>query len=157
MTEPADSQELGHFSYRPRRIRIVAWVAAVVVVLAAGALSAALTGPINDGPATFGLADRLGLLGLGLAGAAALLTLTRPLVEADTEHIRVRNVIGDRRLPWAVVRAVRYERGASWAVLELQDDDALGVLAVQAVDKERAVAAVRALRARHGAAHRAAS
>ncbi|QSB16991.1 PH domain-containing protein [Natronosporangium hydrolyticum] len=159
MTEPAaESDQLAPVVYRPRQIRVVAWIAAIVVVVAAIALSAALAGPINEsGPATFTLVDRLGLLGLGLIGAAMLLTLTRPLVAADEAGIRVRNVLGDRRLSWGVVRAVRYERGASWAVLELADDDVLGVLAVQAVDKERAVAAARALRARHAAYHRRAS
>jgi hypothetical protein len=140
---------------------VVAWVAAAVTVAAAVGLAAALSGPVTgtagdrDGQvAVFGTADRVGMVGLGLIGAAALLTLTRPLVEADADGIRVRNLIGDRRLPWEVVRAIRFDHGASWASLELADDDLVSVLAVQAVDKQRAVAAVRALRARHAAFQR---
>jgi hypothetical protein len=147
-------ESLAPVRFRPRRIRVVAWVAAVVTVAAAVGLAVALRGPIGEGLAGFGTADRVALVGLGLIGAAALLSLTRPLVEADADGVRVRNVIGDHRLPWGVVRAIRFERGASWATLELQDDDVLGVLAVQAVDKQHAVEAVRALRARHAAHQR---
>jgi hypothetical protein len=131
----------------------VAWVAAVVVVVASIALAAALSGPIGPGPGVFQTADRVALVGLGLIGAAVLLSLTRPLVEADGQGIRVRNIIGGCRVPWAVVQAVRFERGASWATLHLHDDEVVGILAVQAVDKQRAVAAVRELRTRHAAAH----
>jgi hypothetical protein len=137
--------------FRPRRIRVVVWVAAAVTLLSAVALALALSGPVGDGPAVFGTADRFAMIGLGVIGAAALLTLTRPLVEADDDGIRVRNVAGDTRLPWGAVRAIRFDRGASWATLELPDDEVLGVLAVQAVDKQRAVEAVRSLRARHSA------
>lgn len=151
---PEQTGQSSVFRYRPRRIRVVGWFAAAVVLLTSLALSAALSGPINDGPATFGLADRIALAGLGVLGAAAALLLTRPMVEADADGVRVRNIVGGYRLPWEVVRAVRYERGASWATLELRDDDVLAVLAVQAVDKQRAVAAVRALRARHAAHQR---
>lgn len=143
--------------FRPRRTRVAAWVAAVVTVLAAVALAAALSGPIGEGRAVFGTADRVATVGLGLIGAAALLALARPAVEADADGIRVRNIVGGCDLSWGVVRAIRFDRGASWATLELQDDEVVGVLAVQAVDKERAVAAVRALRARHAAYQRRSS
>lgn len=140
--------------FRPRRIRVVAWVAAAVILLAAIALAAALTGEIGPAGARFGPADRVGLVGLGAIGAAALLSLTRPLVEADAEHVRVRNIVGGGTLSWGVVRAVRFDRGASWATLELHDDEVIGVLAIQAVDKQHAVEAVRALRTRHAAYQR---
>ena len=130
---------------------MVAWVAAVVVVIASVVLGALLQGPVGSGPATFDTADRIGLVGLGLIGAAVLLLLARPMVEADAHGIRVRNIIGGIAVPWAVVRQIRFDRGASWATLELADDDVVGVVAVQAVDKQRAVAAVRALRACHEA------
>ena len=139
--------------FRPRRTRVVAWVAAGVVLVGAVILAWALEGRIGGGPSVFGPADRMALIGLGVVAAAALLTLARPAVEADAEGVRVRNIVGSYQLPWAAVRAVRFEHGASWATLELTDDELLGVMAVQAVDKEHAVAAVRALRALH-AAHR---
>ena len=133
---------------RPWRIRVVAWAAAVVVVIASVALAVAMPGGTVTAATGFGTADRLGVVGLGLIGAAAL------LLEADRRGVRVRNLLGEVTLPWQVVRAVRFEPGASWATLELHDDEVLGVLAVQAMDKERAVAAMRQLRALHAASRR---
>jgi Bacterial PH domain len=139
---------------RPHRIRLVCWVAAALVVIVFTAVGTSLRGPIADGAATFQAGDQWAMIGLGVLGALGVLALTRPRVVADTERIKIRNVIGGYELPWDVVRAVRFERGAPWATLELQDDDVVAVMAVQAADKERAVVAVRALRALL-AAHRA--
>lgn len=126
-------------------------MAAVAVLLASVGLAAALSGGVGAGPAVFGPEDRVGMVGLGVIGAAVLLLFTRPRVEADAEEIRVRNVVGGHRFPWSVVRGIRFERGASWATLELADDEVVALMAVQAVDRERAVAAARALRALHAA------
>ena len=139
---------------RPHRIRLVCWVAAALVVIVFTAIGTSLRGPIADGAATFQAGDQWAMIGLGVLGALGVLALTRPRVLADTERIKIRNVIGGYELPWDVVRAVRFERGAPWATLELQDDDVVAVMAVQAADKERAVVAVRELRALL-AAHRA--
>jgi hypothetical protein len=49
------------------------------------------------------------------------------------------------------VRAVSFARTSSWATLQLENDDEIALLAVQAGDKERAVQAVDALRALHAA------
>jgi hypothetical protein len=68
------------------------------------------------------------------------------------DRIQVRNVIGTFDLPWAVVRAVRFDRNSPWAVLELHDDETVSVHALQAADKNYAVEGVRALRALHAAA-----
>ena len=140
--------------FRPWRIRVVAWIAAAVVVIASVVLAVVMPGGTVTAVAGFSTADRLALVALGLIGAAALLLLARPRVEADRSGVRVRNMLGEVALAWQVVRAVRFEPGASWATLELHDDEVMGVLAVQAVDKERAVVAVRALRALHAASRR---
>ena len=58
----------------------------------------------------------------------------------------MRNLFNTVTVPWQVVRAVRFARGASWASLELADDDELSVMAIQAVDAEAALSAVRRLR-----------
>lgn len=137
--------------FRPHMTRIVAFVAAVVCVLAAVALAVALSGPVAGGPELFGTADRVATIGLGLVGAVALLSLARPLVEADEVGVRVRNIVGGGHVPWSVVRAVRFDRRASCAALELHDDDQLAVQAIQVVDKRRALAAVQALRQLHAA------
>jgi hypothetical protein len=83
---------------------------------------------------------------------AGILLLTRPRVRADALGVEVRNVGAPRYLPWEAVAAVAFPDGASWARLALPYDEYLPVLAVQAVDGQRAVAAIRQLRALHTAA-----
>jgi len=57
-----------------------------------------------------------------------------------------------RELPWAAVRAVRFDRKSAWASLALENGDETAVIAVQAVDGEYAARAVEGLRALHAAA-----
>ncbi len=130
---------------RPRKAAIVCWIAAIAVVVIFSAVAAGLRG--SEGRVVFGLADQLAMVGFGLLGAAAILSFTRPRVEADTKGIRIRNVVGSYDLPWEVVRSVQFGRGSPWASLELQDDDVVAVMAIQAADKEYAVEAVRQVRA----------
>lgn len=108
-----------------------------------------LRGSTGQGNATFQRGDQFAMIGLGVLIAAGILLFTRPRVEADERGVRVRNVVGSYDLPWEVVRRVSFERGAAWASLELHDDDLVPMIALQTVDKERAVAGVRALRALH--------
>jgi hypothetical protein len=136
---------------RPRKIRVVAWVGAVLLVAFFSAVATALTGSTGEGPAVFQRGDQLAMIGLGVAGGLAILTLTRPRVDADEHRIKIRNVVGGYELPWQIVRAVRFERGHPWASLELADDDVVAVMAVQAVDKEYAVEAIGRLRRLHAA------
>lgn len=100
----------------------------------------------GGGADVFGVADQVAMVGLGGLGSLAVLSLTRARVEADVTGIRIRNVLGERALPWQVVRGVRLDEGSPWASLDLQDDDTVALLAVQANDKEHAVRAVLALR-----------
>jgi hypothetical protein len=134
---------------RPHRIRIVCWVSAIALVAVFTAVATSLRGSTGEGAATFQHGDQLAMIGLGLAGAIVILMFTRPRVEADAQGIRVQNVISSYNLPWEVVRAVSFDRNASWASLELADDEEVPIIALQAADKERAVAGVRRLRELH--------
>ncbi|QGN49322.1 PH domain-containing protein [Micromonospora sp. WMMD558] len=136
---------------RPRRIRLVCWASAAVLVVVFTLLATSLTGPTGNGYGTFQRGDQLAMIGLGVFGAFGFLLFTRPMVEADARRVRVRNVIGSYELPWEVVRGVRFDRGAPWASLELHDDDLVPMVALQAADKELAVEGVRALRRLHQA------
>jgi hypothetical protein len=138
---------------RPQRIRLLVWVAAPVIVVVFTLIALGLHGDINETGAVFQRADQVAMILLGVLAAAATLIFTRPSVEADARGIRVRNLLGSYDLPWEVVRSIRFNRGASWVTLDLEDDDVVAVLAVQAADKEYAVRAVRGLRALHAAAH----
>jgi hypothetical protein len=117
---------------------------AVVVIFTAVGL--ALHGRTDSGTGVFGTADQVAMICLGVVGALGILLFTRPRVEADARGIRVRNLVGGYDLPWNVVRSIQFGRGAPWATLELQDDDLVSMMAVQAADKQYAVATVRALR-----------
>ena len=126
-------------------------VAAAVVVAAMGVV--ALTLPSSStGVVVFGTADQFAIAGLGLAMGAGLVALGRSRVDADVEGIRWTNVVGRHELPWSAVRAVAFDRKSAWATLRLENDDEVALFAVQAVDKERAVAAVEGLRALRAAA-----
>jgi PH (Pleckstrin Homology) domain-containing protein len=132
--------------FRPRRARVVCWLAAASVLVVFTAVSFGLRGPTGAGVAVFQAGDQAAMIGLGVLGALGILLFTRPRVVADRRGVRVRNLVGAYDLPWEVVREVRFNRGAPWATLELHDDDVVSVMAVQAADKEYAVRAVRALR-----------
>ena len=130
---------------RPRRLRQTAWAVALVVFGVFAGIGALLrTAP--PGQVQFQLADQVAITVLGLLGALAVLVFTRPRVVADAAGVRVRNTLTEKALPWAVVRGVRFDDGASWASLDLQDDENLALLAVQANDGARAHAAVAQLR-----------
>jgi Bacterial PH domain len=129
--------------YRPRRVRVVCAIGAACVFVLFTVIGVALTS------STFKPGDKYAMIGLGIVFAAGLLLIARPRVRADAEGISVQNIIGGYRLPWDAVRNLTFNRGQPWLYLELENDDAVAVLAVQAVDKEHAVAAVRCLRSLH--------
>ena len=130
----------------PRRMRLVcALVAAVVLVVMV--VVALLLKRSSTGVVSFGTADQVAMVGLGVVLAAGILALARPRVDADATGVRVRNILGSHDLPWTAVRSVRFDRSSAWASLLLVTGEEVAVLAVQAADRERAVAAVEGLRA----------
>lgn len=138
---------------RPRVLSRVCWGIAFGVLVLFAVLAVALgRGP--EGPAQFQLADQVAFFGLGVLIALAALSFTRARVEADADGIRVRNVIGEKLLPWQVIRAVRLDDGAPWATLDLHDDDVVSLLALQSGDGDSTVQAVLDLRALLAASRR---
>ena len=131
---------------RPRRLTVVCWATAVVVVGVFALLAVALgRGP--EGDAQFRTADQIAFFLLGVLIAGVVLLFTRARVEGRPDGVRVRNPLTTKDVPWQVVRAVRLDDGAPWAVLDLQDDETVQLLGVQANDGDRAVDAVVGLRA----------
>jgi Bacterial PH domain len=132
----------------PRRLRLVCAAGAVAVVAVMVVVALALpttTGSVVD----YGLWDQVAMVGLGVFLGAGVLLLGRSRVDADTQGLRVRNVLGRHEVPWSFVRAVRFDRNSAWASLLLTNDDELSLLAVQAGDRMHAVRAVEGLRALH--------
>ncbi|GLY65738.1 membrane protein [Amycolatopsis taiwanensis] len=99
--------------------------------------------------AIFGLSDQIAMMGVGVILAAGSMLFATPRVRADASGIEVRNVLVGRKFAWDEVLSVSFPDGASFARLELPEDEYYGVLAIQAVDRERAVQSVRKLRALH--------
>jgi hypothetical protein len=133
-------------------MRLACALAAVVVVLVMLWVALMLPSTTNT-VVDYGTVDQVAMAGLGLVMAAGLLWLGRSRVDADADGVRWRNVAISHALPWSAVRSVRFDRKSSWATLLLRNDDEVTLFAVQAVDKERAVAAVEGLRALLAAAH----
>lgn len=131
---------------RPVRLTRVCWAVAALVMVVFVAVAVGL-GTATTGDAAFRLGDQIAMVVLGGLIATAVLGFTRPRVRADLDGVRIRNVLGEKLVPWQVVRAVRLDDGAPWASLDLQDDDALALFAVQSNDGERAVEAVLGMRA----------
>ncbi|MFJ6677066.1 PH domain-containing protein [Actinosynnema sp. NPDC091369] len=136
--------------FRPKRIRVVSWVSAVFLV-AVFTVVGLLLGDTPTG-VIFRTSDQVAMVCLGVLLACGMLLLTRPRVRADAEGVEVRNVVTAHRFTWQQVLHVSFPDGASWARLELPDDEYVSIMAIQAVDRDHAVAAVRALRDLHRSA-----
>ncbi|MEV7095700.1 PH domain-containing protein [Amycolatopsis sp. NPDC051045] len=107
----------------------------------------------GDTGVRFQRSDQAAMVGIGILLAAGVMLFAVARVRADADGIEVRNVLLTRRFAWSDVLSVSFPDGASWARLELPDDEYHSVMAVQAVDRDRAVEAVRALRKLHRAAN----
>jgi hypothetical protein len=132
---------------RPRRVRAFAGVVAAVLLGVFVVVAVLLKN--SDTGVNFHTSDQVAMVGIGLVLAAGALWPTWPRVRADAEGIEVRNLLGPHRFSWDAVRHVSFPDGARWARLELPADEYVPMLAIQAMDGERAVAAMRELRRLH--------
>ncbi|WP_424186003.1 PH domain-containing protein [Actinokineospora sp. G85] len=135
---------------RPRKVRWVSGVFAVVFI-AVFTVVAVLLRETPTG-VYFQVSDQVAMVGIGVLMACGALWFTRPKVTADAGGVSVRNMLGSTRFAWSEVVSISFPDGASWARLELPDDEYVPVMAVQAIDGDRAVATIRELRALHKAA-----
>ena len=125
--------------------------AAAVLILAAHVIVGVLL-KISSTGVVFQTADQVAIAMLGVVFAGAVLLFARPRLRIGAPGIAVRNLCGYRLIPWSDVMGVTFPRGARWARVDLPDDEYIPAMAIQAVDKDRAVEAmdnVRALLARY--------
>jgi hypothetical protein len=132
---------------RPRLLLICAWAGAVAVLVIFAVVAYLM--PAEDTGVVFRPADQISMMVLGVLIAGGLLLMARPRVRADARGIEVRNIAASHWFPWTDVEGVAFPDGTSWARLDLPDDEYHPVLAVQAVDRRRAVDGIRRLRALH--------
>jgi hypothetical protein len=143
------------FEARPRKVRILSAIGAVLLVAVFTVVAILLRNTPTG--VYFYLSDQIAMVGIGVLIACGALMFGRPRVRADLEGVEVRNMLGSRRYAWSEVEGVSFPESSAWARLELPDDEYVPVMAVQAIDGERAVTAMRELRRLRREAETAAS
>lgn len=129
---------------RPRTLTIGACVAAAVIALAG--IGAAIPLKHSTTGAYFRTADQFAIAGIAFVIAGGLLLLTRPRVKVGPSGLLVRNLLEDKLIPWSDVVDVSFPKGKRWARIDLDYDEYCPIVAIQAVDRERAVEAMDSVR-----------
>ena len=132
---------------RPRRIAIYAVISASTVVLTMVVVGILLHGT-NDGVA-FQTSDQIGLIGTGVLIGIGILMMARPTLTVYAEGVLVRNILGENYYPWSLIYGISFPQGAQWALLRMPDDETHPVMAIQLLDRGRAVESLKAVRALH--------
>ncbi len=135
--------------FRPRMMSLIAVVTAVLITVAG--ITVAVLNNRSSG-AFLRVADQVAMAGLALALAAAALLLTRPRLKVGPAGMAVRTLLDDRLIPWTEVVDVSFPPGRRWARIDLPANEYVPVVAIQLIDRERAVEAmdtVRELMARY--------
>jgi hypothetical protein len=147
VTDPAlQSAPVTSVDAQARKAKKVAQISAALVVVIFTGVAFTLRGKTDSGRSEFHVEDQIAMILLGLVAAAAVLMFIRPRIIADSDGVRVRNLLAWKYFPWSVIAAVRFDRGSPWVALDLRNDDVISVMAVQAADKDYALDTVRALR-----------
>jgi hypothetical protein len=90
----------------------------------------------------FQTSDQVAMAILGIILGAIVLLFARPRLRVGASGIAVRNLLTYRLIPWSDVVGVSFPQGARWARVDLPDDEYVPAMAIQSVDKERAVDAM---------------
>ncbi|BBZ69092.1 PH domain-containing protein [Mycobacterium paraseoulense] len=135
---------------RPHRTPIFVYGAALTIVAVHVAIGFLLK--VGSTGVVFHTSDQVAMALLGVVLAGVILLFARPRLRVGAAGMSVRNLLGDKLIEWQDIAGVSFPAGNRWARLDLPDDEYIPVMAIQAVDKERAVNAmdtVRALLARY--------
>lgn len=141
---------------RPHLTPYFAYGAAFII--AAAHITVGFLLKVGSSGVYFQTADQIAIGLLGVVIAGLVLLFARPRLRVGPSGISVRNLLGDRLVPWSEVVDVSFPVGARWARVDLPDDEYIPAMAIQAVDKQRAVEAmdtVRELMARYRPANSA--
>jgi Bacterial PH domain len=139
------NQDRWDVQIRPRLTPYFAYTAAFVI--AAAHIVVGLLLKIKSSGVIFQTADQVAMAGLGLVIAGLVLLFARPRLRVGAAGLSVRNLLGERLVPWSDVVGVSFPAGARWARIDLPDDEYIPLMAIQAVDKDRAVEAMDTVRA----------
>lgn len=145
MSAPGDAASGGwDLEVRPHLTPYFAYGAAFVIAAAHIAVGALLK--IKSSGVFFQTADQVAMGVLGLIIAGAVLLFARPRLRVGAAGVAVRNLLTYRLIPWSDIAGVSFPMGARWARIDLPDDEYVPAMAIQAVDKGRAVEAMDRLR-----------
>jgi Bacterial PH domain len=101
----------------------------------------------DNAGASFGGKDQVGTLIIGVILAGLLIMPTRPRLRADTEALRMRAFLGGWRVvPWEYVLRVEFPSNVRFARIVLPGEETLAIYAVQRLDRDEAVEAMKGLR-----------
>jgi len=143
VTQPAN-REVWDVELRPHWTPLFAYAAAFLI--AAAHIAVGLLLKIRTTGVIFQTADQVAMAALGLVIASAVLLLTRARLRVGPAGLAVRNVLSYRLVPWSDVVDVSFPAGRRWARIDLPDDEYIPIMAIQAVDKDRAVEAMDTVR-----------
>ncbi|MDT5273726.1 MAG: hypothetical protein QOG95_658 [Mycobacterium sp.] len=129
---------------RPHLTPYFAYAAAFVIAAAHVVLGLLLK--IKSSGVIFQTADQVAMAGLGFVLAGLVLLFARPRLRVGAAGLSVRNLLGDRLVPWSDIVGVSFPSGARWARIDLPDDEYIPLMAIQSVDKDRAVEAMDTVR-----------
>jgi Bacterial PH domain len=144
------SREVWDVELRPHRTPPFIYAAAILI--AAAHIVVGLLLKVRSSGVIFHTSDQVAIAVLGLVIAGAVLLFARPRLRVGPTGLAVRNLLGYRIIRWSEVVGVSFPAGSRWARIDLPDDEYVPLMAIQAVDKERAVdamATVRSLLARY--------
>jgi hypothetical protein len=132
---------------RPVRISIWAGIASALMLTASIVIGLLLRGTSTG--VTFGTYDQFALIGTGVILSALIMTAARPRLRVTSGGLKVRNVLGETFFPWPVVHRIGFPQGHPWAQVVLAEEETHPLMAIQAMDRERALTALRRLRELH--------
>ena len=144
------SREEWDVEVRPHWTPLFAYGAAFLI--AAAHIVIGLVLKVSSSGVIFQTADQVAMAILGLVLAGLVLLFARPRLRVGPTGLSIRNLLGDRLVPWSELVGVSFPASSRWARIDLPDDEYIPVMAIQAVDKDRAVDAmdtVRSLLARY--------
>jgi hypothetical protein len=125
---------------RPHLTPYFAYAAAFLI--AAAHITVGFLLKIGSSGVIFQTADQVAIGVLGVIIGCIVLLFARPRLRVGPSGIAVRNLLAYRLIPWSDIVDVSFQDGARWARVDLPDDEYVPAMAIQAVDRQRAVDAM---------------
>jgi hypothetical protein len=116
-------------------------------LIAAAHIAVGVLLKVGSSGVIFQTSDQVAMGVLGIVIGCLVLLFARPRLRVGAAGVAVRNLLGYRLIPWSEVVGVSFPVGARWARVDLPDDEYVPLMAIQSVDKERAVDAMDRVRA----------